>query len=524
MKINYRCKLCWILWLATLFVLSENNLYGISTSCEVKDCLTNALENRTEDENLLQVNFSFPETVKAGQVFTFEFLIAKEGDHSIGGKFQFTWPGGFTPMVSDNPKVKCKIDKNRIYVEWDSQTFPKDIRISYPVQVSNLSSGVYPLLSTLTFLGGLQIEKNAKIRVDGADTQAMSEKTILAPAENYHIRMDYPTDAEFGGQFNLSIHLQKGNSTGPALLKLSLPPSSDVEVLNHDDFEYNKYSGKMIMKWKNLPESPSFSINFQIIPIINTKAVYPISAEFFIGEKLTATYLNSIYLADKILQVKDRNADKIKSENDVRKADSVKLYAEMDELLNKWKDATKIITIETGQTKNIPETEKTKVSQSIEPVKDNKTNSGNINKPELLIEQKSGTNTVNFEGTKEESLIVGGKTSDDSPKPVILTTNSTLENVQKQQVQPDTYTEGVKVYRVQIAASKTILPGTKQFVQSLGFFETIIEDYDGTWYRYFVGEFSQISEAKDFNKKLIEKGIIDSFVVAFIDGKKVPTN
>lgn len=564
MKTHYIFKLNWIFLFSLIFVYVENDLFGFSTiSDDNKNFVVSEGEIGSDDNGYLQINFVFPETVEAGQIFTFEFVIAKTSEHSIGGEFQFTWPNGFAPLVSDNPNAKCKVDKNKILVEWNPQSFTGDIKIDYPVQVNNATSGVYPILSILTFTGGLQIQKNAKIRVDVNKSGILPNHTINATIGSCSVVLKYQREVEFGTKFDLGIMVDKGNMKGVSHLNISIPPNSDMKVLNHEEFEYNKQTGKLKLIWKKLPENSTINVNCEVICNTTVKAVYPISAEFFVDEKLNAFFSNSIYVTDKPIVISQRSAEQTKREQASQKADSIKLYAEMDELLNQWKNATKVITVETGKENLLPENQKAdanrkvvmetinspepkiqgatktvpEVAMKTETLPD-KTVPEAAKKTEPQVEKKaapevakkSGPVANKTEEPKKEIVNPEKKPTENAQAPVTLPAAKNIENTQKQQVQTDksaladTQLEGPKMYRVQIAASKTPLPGTKQFIRSLGFFEILTEDFDGTWYRYFIGEFSQIAEAKDFNKTLVEKGITDSFIVTFIDGKRVTSN
>ena len=507
MKLRILLKTRWILWLTLIIFSFENSLFGSSPDTPLKK-LTTVVENA--DEGFLQINFTFPETVEAGQLFIFESVISKKSDYPISGKFVFIWPEGFSPVLPDQQIGKYKVEKNKMFVEWDSKAFTNDIKISYPVQVNNVLSGVYPILSVLNFAGGNQIEKNTKIRVSPGAFGNLPDHTIVATTGTYSVILDYPREVEFGNPFNLAIHINKGNVSGKARLHVTLLPYSEVKVLNHEGFEYKKQTGKLDLNWQKLPDNSTIEINCQVVSNNSIKAVYPISAEFYIEEKLRAVFSNSIYLSSKPVVLPKKSVETDEKKKQEMRADSIKLYAEMDELLNQWKNATKVVTIETGTANLLPSTGKTDVSKKTESEPVKKTEPVITKKPELETADKPAQEKTRTDVKIQESV--------------------RIESVRKEQNQPDvapqkeTKAEGVKTFRVQIAASPTDLPDMKQFVQSLGFFDTLTEDYDGTWYRYFIGEFKQVAEAKDFQKLLQEKGFNDGFVVIFIDGKRVASN
>jgi len=65
------------------------------------------------------------------------------------------------------------------------------------------------------------------------------------------------------------------------------------------------------------------------------------------------------------------------------------------------------------------------------------------------------------------------------------------------------------------------MPKLKNFMRSLQISEALSEDYDGTYYRYTVGEYEQIEQAKAMRTELISKGFNEAFVVKYKGGKRV---
>lgn len=496
-------------------VKPTGNLVSVAEDRPMNEIIDKNIRNNNfvkEDEGLPKISYSFPETVVTGQIFNFVFEISKVAEHSIGGKFHFTWPMGFQPMISDNPNVVCRVEKNIMIIEWKAQAFTDDIKVAYPVQVNSAVSGVYPILAKLTYIGGLQLEHNAKIRIDTGKSGILPDHTLNATTGKYSIILQYQREIEKGGAFNLDILINKGSTTTKGFLNLTIPPNSDVQVINHDLFEYEKQIGKLKLIWHEMPETNPVKVTCSITCNTPSKAVYPMMAELFVDEKMKAFYSNSLYLTPKLSTIAlGRNEKQAKKEIAEKKADSLLLFAEMDELLNQWKNATKIVTIETGKA-NQAEAIVTNVTTQ-------KSDTQTTKKPEPAI--------LKPEESRQTIANQDNKTAEEILTPVAMPAANNDENIQNQQAKTDiatnanTHADDIKTYRVQVAASKTPLPGTKQFLHSLGFYEIIIEDYDGIWYRYFVGEFSQISDAKDFNRALMEKGINDSFVVTFIDGKRV---
>ena len=75
-------------------------------------------------------------------------------------------------------------------------------------------------------------------------------------------------------------------------------------------------------------------------------------------------------------------------------------------------------------------------------------------------------------------------------------------------------------YRVQIQASKTYIPADA-VIKKLGLLEKLsVELRSDGWYRYYVGQFTSLPEAKKKLAEMRAKGIKDSFVVSFKSNKR----
>lgn len=76
-------------------------------------------------------------------------------------------------------------------------------------------------------------------------------------------------------------------------------------------------------------------------------------------------------------------------------------------------------------------------------------------------------------------------------------------------------------YRIQIQASKTYIPADA-IIKKLGLTEKLsVELRSDGWYRYYVGQYNSLPDAKKKLAEMRAKGIKDSFVVSFKSNKRV---
>lgn len=82
------------------------------------------------------------------------------------------------------------------------------------------------------------------------------------------------------------------------------------------------------------------------------------------------------------------------------------------------------------------------------------------------------------------------------------------------------FTGVVVFYSIQIAASEIPLINLEQKLQKKGFFEKILEDFDGSYYRYSVGDFESMDKALILKNKLVKNGYPDAFIVEYNNGMR----
>jgi hypothetical protein len=75
-------------------------------------------------------------------------------------------------------------------------------------------------------------------------------------------------------------------------------------------------------------------------------------------------------------------------------------------------------------------------------------------------------------------------------------------------------------YGVQIKASHVKLTNLQTTLTAAGIDQPLNENADGEWFRYTVGEFRTLQEAKNYLIIVKSKGFPDAFVAEFLNGKR----
>ncbi len=76
------------------------------------------------------------------------------------------------------------------------------------------------------------------------------------------------------------------------------------------------------------------------------------------------------------------------------------------------------------------------------------------------------------------------------------------------------------VFRIQVRASKNLLPESDPFVQRYS--DISIEETESGWHRYMVGEHTNYQDALTNQITVKKDGYRDAFIVAYKDGKRIP--
>lgn len=216
-------------------------------------------------------------------------------------------------------------------------------------------------------------------------------------------------------------------------------------------------NGQLLADIPMMPSSPTFEITAQVANDAQDMAVYPLQASVTYSDGYVASWKGFLYTD--VNSIKPTAPPATSQKNAY---DTTSVFSRIDSLLNAW-------------TATVP-------AVKSQPQKPNK--------------QKA----IVTESPTESAAI----TSEEKPESDIF--KADIPNK--------------KFYSIQIAASKVPLETMKSFLQSMGVQHIMHEEYDGTYYRYFVGEFETIEQAKGAVAQISGMGFPEAFVVLFENGRR----
>jgi hypothetical protein len=429
----------------------------------------NLLNTDSEKFPVLQnidLTFDFPEQIKAGEKFTFSVNLKDPQPLLKPGIITVQFTDGFTPIYKQIEGVQYDIKSNSALFSWSRLTDGNLFFLSFLVKTAENLNGVYPVRIVYNDNGN-EIKKNAGLYVVGKPKTSDNFQELEERFSPISIKLIYPEEVLLNSDYDLIIEIAKGKNTGGAEINVRMPPAGNILIEDSILYSYGRNSGKLQIKIPNMPPSPTFAISAKVQNNSIKKAVYPVSASVIFDNQTRARYSDYIYITDQITRSEFTAQT---SHEDVAEdyADLEDTFSELDRLLNEWTTST------TGKNPN-QKSKPPKEEVIVETDQKTVLSETEENRP-IQLQQKTPTN-----GQKN-----------DFPKTIFFT--------------------------VQIAASKVPMPKLGRFLRSMQILVPSKEDYDNAYYRYIVGEFPNIEQAKDLRLKLIEKGFSDAFIVKYENG------
>lgn len=404
----------------------------------------------------VELSYGFSDRITAGETFAFTININKEADYQYAGEVALKWIEGFVPQNTHIDGTKFSISNNMVVISWDKLPDSHLIPLSFNVKTSKNLMGVYPV--QVFFKDALKYTITDNIGVYVANKRAPIDNAQIAPESLNHIQisLDYPDEILFTETYTLNINIIKGKNTGSAKITVQLPPFSNIQTKLFNEYLKVLRPGTFIINIPVMPASPNFTIQCSITNNSHKKSIYPIKARVEFSDYSIITFDDYVFITDQ------KTAPNRYSGNTYQEKapaiDTTSIFSELDKLLDAWTKSTQ----------------------------------GTIKKDSMNITGTSELTLNNGETPKKREQPGTGK---------ILSPSDT----------PATKEKTPLYYAVQIAASKSPMPNLDEFLRSMRIQEPLHEDYDGEFYRYLVGDFQEIEEAKKLKEYLMKIGFPDAF-------------
>lgn len=398
------------------------------------------------------------------------------------------------------------------------------------------------------------------------------------------VLFDYPTEVEAGGAFVLTCTIIKNKPTAGSTLALVTTPGFAVQPFTLAGAEVERSDNKTTLSWKAIIESPQISFSMKVAVSELPHGVYPLITEYsdshgYRHRQTLSIYLDNPapereYVADpfagknpytitllhpetvnpkeefeiKMQLAKGKNTGAALVMLKVPSASSITLDGYPEAFFENGQLLADIETMPSSPVFEITAHVTNNAQRlAVYPVHASVTYHDGLTaswKSFIYTEQKSANTTTspsakstsdaNEVFSRLDSLLnewtatiptVKTRPPDSNKQTSVTTELQTDTATSVAETKPDAHLFKDDIptdtfYSVQIAASKVPLNNMKSFLQSMGVQHIMHEQYDGTYYRYCVGEFETVEQAKSALKQIAGLGFPDAFVVLFEDGRR----
>jgi len=426
-----------------------------------------SLNNSSYLQNI-EITLNYPDQIRAGEEFIFSINLKNPVNLLAPGTISVKFTNGFKPIESEIEGLNYQIKDNTALFSWDMLTSGNLFFISFPVKTAENLNGVYPVRVNYQGLGR-EIKENKGLYVVGkVRTSEEFYQQVQDRFSPVSIKLRYKEEVLMNSDYEVAIEIAKGKNTGGAKINIRIPPASSIMIDDTFNYTYTASTGRLQINLKSMPPNPVFVINVKVQNNSVRKSVYPISASVVFDNRTTAKFSDYIYITDRLTTSIYTSAKQEVAETESDYAYLEETFSQLDRLLQEWTSST------IGSTSGNSIVEKPDQAAGI-------TSSQTVEK---LVESEKPAEAPKRDN--EKSIL---------PKSVFFT--------------------------VQIAASEIPMTGMNNFIRSMQIKIPVVEDYDGVMYRYIIGEYPTIDEAKDLRIKLINKGFHDAFVVKYENGIRV---
>lgn len=333
---------------------------------------SDTIANENADRELKQLFtlvFDHPPVIEAGSKFIFSVTFVKLPGYRPMGSIAQRWPAGFSPAPAALDYGKMQVDGQQVTISWEKLPGYGEVTFSYPVEVSRLSSGMYPVISEYKDVLGLFVNRTAGLQVSGV---VATDVTITPqpPVENVPARISlraaHPLEIEQETFFEMEFTITKGKTVAPAQLEIKLPPGFRPAQNSGLNYSFNEPLGSMVVSWDNMPPNPSFQVTVGVEVGKPRHAVYPLCSRLIIDGRAAAMHSGYVFVSR---ELGAREAIDIPIETEFSEVDTSGMFSDIDRLLYEWLAATSGMhpdTVKTLAEESAPEAEPVEETPPVE--------------------------------------------------------------------------------------------------------------------------------------------------------------
>ncbi len=338
------------------------------------------------------------------------------------------------------------------------------------------------------------------------ETIALDTSRINIPDDAINLTYVFPDKIFSGEDFEFQCIINKSNLTGKAELMQILPIGLHLNDSIFDGADRSEFQNYILKAyWDDMPEDSLITINYHA-HLDDIFGYLPVTSVFYIEK------IGKEYTFDTNIFIEKEHPEEVAATNEETKTTGENIQPE-----------------EIGTTDNGNDNAEVAASESITD------NTSYQNEEETEAITNISSTEAETTGTQDETVsdenettLTGDETSTVAVETIdeTSTEEDTMQdnNIAGTDNAPASFSApAVEIeYRVQIRACYKARCSLSALAKKYAISDPIQEDYVGNWYRYSIGSFATLSEAKEYRKSVIRHhGVLDAFVVAFKDGVRL---
>lgn len=501
-----------------------------------------------------KINCLLPDVVEAESEFTITFEIIKGG--YVGPlKIDHKLPNGFR-LVEDNIiNAEISTDRQQFEIIW--KALPPDDIFSFDItlSVANISQAVYPFHGMAHFYD-FSIPYGESVTVTSeTNTNVAGREGYIAPLS---FGFEMPEEIIAGLEFTFVTTINKEtNYTNSGKLTQKWPSRLVPMPTKIQNADLSISNNVVEISWDKLEVGTYFSIAYQVFAKENAAGFYTVLTNFLDSDGVKIVENVSVRVVNSPIQKPDARVPKKEKlhqlwcehptevvqgkefelsifiqkgkntqpgslhlklppgcEIDVTGMEGFSYNQAFGELMISWDHMPSSPVVEVKSIVNTKEV----------------TRAGYMILAEFFLDGKLMANSSSLILISDkEQLSVLKKQEKTLPVPNGIDTTemfSKIDNLLKQwqestkglnQSETGKVEKNIVDFRVQILASKKMLPNLKRLLLSMNMDEPFNSYYDGEIYRYTVGKFNTRDDCVAYMKFVQNKGFADAFIVKYID-------
>jgi cell division protein FtsN len=357
---------------------------------------------------------------------------------------------------------------------------------------------------------------------------------IYIHANDLKIKLVMPEKVQSGSEFEVTVNISKKSIDGFARMEFEIPDGFKVIAVENSGAAFSYTPPKLKYIWMTIPNKPEFEIKFKIKSAQEANGIYEIKGVFsyLYNEQTKTSKTNKTIIIERdniigpIEKEKEIAADAAqKNSEGIQKQDHNRNSEALAKTISKSNELT--FHVQVGAYKTPPsDSQFARVKELIKTVSEDGLTRFFSGSFDNLIEAQVRKNELNQIGLNEV-FVVAYQSGKRVSIPLSKTTNTLQDrsaSIKNNTVLPPSQTSMKKQdikFKVQVGSFKSEVP-VNVLSQLIKLEELEVQKSETGITSYFSGSFNDYNSAMQRKNELINSGLKEAFIVAFLNNEVIP--